>query len=467
MLSPNVFENAAYRRPEAVLDAPTLQSAALLDLTFVAGSPEANALVDALLTLVQAAETRTYKRGAAGLGKLRAAIAAVVGGLLHHWSGEHSRPVFHPRQHSAFSGAPVGSRQFLTVVDALAALGMVHTAPSKSFVNDYGFAKESAGWAARYWPAAPLLALAESHGVTGAIAREGFVAGASGVSTVPPAVPHPIKLRALRPPHHRGQTVSRARPLPIQPDAVAGELVEGVCAANDFAARFDVCGCLPPRWFRRFIIDWRFGGRWQARGANQYQTMSEARRLGITIDGEPVAEIDVRASHLTILHGLLGLPLPKGDPYAIGGHDRATVKQWIVRTLGKGSPVTRWPADAPAAIRATSAKQTAAAVLARYPFLAEPWRAVADLSDAGPPQALLIHRLQGLEAAAMTAAMWQLRSDNVLALPVHDALLVPASAVTLAAHALQDAFRSVVGVTPQITRKVAEVKAPKAGKPKA
>jgi hypothetical protein len=73
--------------------------------------------------------------------------------------------------------------------------------------------------------------------------------------------------------------------------------------------------------------------------------MAPAERLGIRIGGEAVAEVDVAAAHLSIMRGLLRLPIPAGDPYEITGATRCrpAVKAWILATLGKGSPVKRKP----------------------------------------------------------------------------------------------------------------------------
>jgi hypothetical protein len=181
--------------------------------------------------------------------------------------------------------------------------------------------------------------------------------------------------------------------------------------------------------------------------------MSEARRKSITIDGAAVAEIDIRASHLTILHGLLGVRLGTDDPYTLPGFERRAVKEWIVRTLGKGSPLTSWPADASPAVKALPARQIGAAVIARFPFLAEPWRAVANFAALGAPRAILTHRLMGIEAEALTMAMGTLREAGILALPVHDALIVPASAVVEAEMALTEAYQAKAGIVPVVARK--------------
>ena len=45
--------------------------------------------------------------------------------------------------------------------------------------------------------------------------------------------------------------------------------------------------------------------------------MSGAERLKMTINSEPVAEVDIRASYLTIFLSLHGIQLPDGDPYEL------------------------------------------------------------------------------------------------------------------------------------------------------
>ncbi len=79
-----------------------------------------------------------------------------------------------------------------------------------------------------------------------------------------------------------------------------------------------------------------------------YQQLPRPERLKITIDGEPVCEIDIRASYLTILHARYKVPfkVSKGhDPYAIEGLPRAVVKAWCAIFLGRKKALARWPVD--------------------------------------------------------------------------------------------------------------------------
>ncbi len=232
---------------------------------------------------------------------------------------------------------------------------------------------------------------------------------------------------------------------------------------NDFAASFDVRGCLPPRWKRVFSVNASLGGRWTAAGKEQvYQTMKEEERPErITIDGEPVAELDVSACQLSIVHGLLRLPLPDGDLYDVDGYPRAVVKSWITSTLGKGSAVTKWSRKDPQAFARNSdydPKVAGTAIYGRYPFLRAPAVALAvpaglsRLAHIGKPETLLTHRLMNIEAKALTLAMKALSNDwRTLALPLHDGLIVRRSMAAGAEDTLRWAFQQVVGVAVRVT----------------
>ena len=181
------------------------------------------------------------------------------------------------------------------------------------------------------------------------------------------------------------------------------------------------------------------------------------RIADITINGEPVT--DVKASHLSIMHGLLGLKLPDGDPYAVAGVPRDVVKDWIVAALGKGRCLTFWPrklldAKKPsdqARLQSFNARAVGEAICSRYSFMAAPARAVADsaglkrLAHLGRPEDLLALRLQAIEARALTSAMillwnWPEAPGPALALPVHDSLIVAQPAVTEAKRLIEGAF---------------------------
>ncbi len=64
----------------------------------------------------------------------------------------------------------------------------------------------------------------------------------------------------------------------------------------------------------------------------------------MTINGEAVAEVDVRASFITILYAMHKLDFD-GDPYVIpglGSEGRQAVKMFVAATIGNGAPIEKW-----------------------------------------------------------------------------------------------------------------------------
>ena len=89
----------------------------------------------------------------------------------------------------------------------------------------------------------------------------------------------------------------------------------------------------------------------------------------MTINGEPVCEIDIRASYLTIFHALYGerLDLTK-DPYTLrelGPEARDVVKMWITASFGNNAPLMKWPRELVAKYR----ERTGATLGKHYPAM--------------------------------------------------------------------------------------------------
>ena len=57
----------------------------------------------------------------------------------------------------------------------------------------------------------------------------------------------------------------------------------------------------------------------------------------MTINGQPVAEIDIKASHLAIYSVLMGVSLPEGiDPHSVPGIPRLIVKRIVTAFFNNG-----------------------------------------------------------------------------------------------------------------------------------
>lgn len=441
-------------------EAEWLRTAVTMSLGAYPVTPEAAALIETLTPpmLAHEALTRKNKRRDTGLANLRAALGVVVGGVLRTW-GRGGRPVHHTMGLKELEGPIVGARLTRGALDAMVALRFVSKADGRRRnlqFEDGG--RVSAGLAPRFWPTPELLSAAVNHGITAETVDTAFRLKAP---VKPPKVTKPVELRAYTG-RGRKKAVAVLKPFNLLRDTEAQALSAHVDAVNGFAEGFIVTGCEAPRWRRIFTERWDMGGRWYAAGMDaNYQGLKPGERAKlIGIDGEAVAEVDVRASHLTIMHGLLGLPLPPNeDLYAPVAFPRDVVKAWITGTLGKGTPVVKWSKDhirdTPAVLD-FDAKEVGAAVLLHYPFLKAPGTAVAGaagltaLAHIDTPAALLTHRLMAIEVAALTSAMDTLRAAGVLALPMHDALLVGSSHAAAAGAALRDAFEVHAGIIARV-----------------
>ena len=438
-----------------------------MTLTLRPSSDRACAFVDDLVADVLAYEMTTAgrknQRRGIGRDKLWDAVSAFVGAVLVQWSKSVARPVRRTTGPLTFNDCAVGRRQFHTVKDALSHDGLLWVVPGVTWGRRLDWDDGTgAGWhydglSSRFWPSQSLLDRARRHGIAPATVKQDF---RPIPTTRAPRVPQMVRLKPLDIRQY-GPRREAQPPIMTIPAAELERLTVDVAAANTFAAKFNVSGCAPPRWFRTFNGARELGGRWTVAGPEgRYQAMASAERTAdITIDGKPVVEIDVAAAHLTILHGLAGVAICDGDPYDFYWPSREIAKLWVLGTLGKGSPVTKWSARMLAGnpiLNEHSAKDVGWLAIDRHALLEQPAETVADaaglhhLAALSTPRTLLTHRLMNIEAEAITLAMQTLRGQGVLAMPVHDSLIVPRDAEPVAMQALQDGFQRAAGIVPRV-----------------
>lgn len=202
------------------------------------------------------------------------------------------------------------------------------------------------------------------------------------------------------------------------------------------------------RWFRSGGR--LFGGFWQ--------TMRKTERQYIRIDGERLAEVDFRSMNAHIAYMLAQAQPPEGDLYAIPGLEgyRPDVKMLFNAMLSKGPGQTtsRWPqsirdeaaqltdeqlktADKPAGsiVRSGLKPKDAVAMITSH------HKDIAPLFMAGR-----IGEIQHLESETLISALETLKTAGVVALPIHDAILLPVSFVSAGEQAMADAALRVLGV---------------------
>jgi len=410
-------------------------------------------LADAIEALERSFSGRARKRKAGAQAAFQNALGAFLADLLKASPGlPDSGYVYRSRHAKSFTGGPVTHPAFVAVTKGLSRLGLVETVAGfkKDDTTDWGDTGVTVVLnrkASRYRATPELVEMAASSCILVETLGDHF--------TFAPEPPQARPLLALKSSATRtGGAKIAGRPMTITETSETRRLSAEVQSINDFLHTVDISGAEFHGLHRAFAMGdapnyrWDKGGRLYAYGG-AYQTAKKATRLAMTLNGDPVVEIDIKASHLTVLHALLGTPLDIGeDAYEGLGVDREVAKAWLTATLGKGCPVTRWPKAANEEHRKRTgrtlsgfnkAASVGAKVMARYPLLLR-------LEDTGISWADLTFK----ESEAVVGAVLDLVAQGIPALPVHDSLIVPAKDEAAASAVLVSHFERVLGVRPQL-----------------
>ena len=159
----------------------------------------------------------------------------------------------------------------------------------------------------------------------------------------------------------------------------------------------------------------------------------------MTINGEAVVEADYGSLHASILYNQAGIPF-SGDAYDIDGFERTEVK------LGFNIAI--------------NAKNRAAAVAALAHHLGKSWGHCAKIVEAIQRRHKPIQqhfcsdagvRLMRIDADLILSALRGMHGAGEPALPIHDALMVPARCAPRAADLMVQSFERIVGRASQCT----------------
>lgn len=386
------------------------------------------------------------------------ALGALVADLLERDPGDEGGWLYRSMDPKSFTGGAIGYRPFAKVYAAMTNAMVEDLAGnrvwgSSAITNN----KKRAMWqrATRFRATPGLRQWFADQGITRSEWADHFKRDLS--QPIAAKGTCSVVLRTGKPPRHF--KVSRGYPVPIDMSAPSvAAMVARVDRINEYFSKADVSPYGPVVLRRIFAQGddtghgWQQGGRLYAVGPTPYQTAKREQRALITINGEATCELDIRASHLTILAGLGHVPRFEGDPYAIEDLPRPVVKQWVNMTLSHGKRHTRWPS----ATVSTLMKDHGINVKADYPLERTGDTILRHLpilkDDGSAAVAVGWGELQFRESEVVLAAMEVLAFEHdVPALPVHDSLIVPRSARDITQEALSQVFRGAFGVEANIT----------------
>ena len=339
----------------------------------------------------------------------------------------------------AFTNEDLGRVTFHNIIRQLESAGLVEIVRGGNLTNPF-YNKNSdsrpfyPGLACRFRATPTMLLMAHEHGIDIKKIRGHY-------ATVLPK--NVIRLRAESRRKY-GQKIGGQK-LASKKDDTFTELQFNANVINKYLADQYLEGAIFNGYHRGFNcgdhpdFHWNKGGRLYSVGEDSYQKLKQAHpRKDIRINGESIIEVDVNASYLTIYHGICNTPLPKRkDLYKIKGLHRGVVKAWITSAFGSGTLPQRWPSIAKKELvrkgidlKGMNFQEVGERVCRAIPILAK-------LPETGITWADLMF----LESKAIIGAMDTLReSYGIPAYSMHDGIIVPSSAKSIAQREIAEAY---------------------------
>jgi len=179
-----------------------------------------------------------------------------------------------------------------------------------------------------------------------------------------------------------------------------------------------------------------FGGFWQT-------MKKELRPKCIRINGEPIVTLDYSQMNPRLLYAKAGLTPPEGDMYAIPGwsHWRAGLKKVFSSMLNVDKPLARFPSETKQLFhRKAKIKDIVSAIV-----------------DFHKPVSHYFFTRVGLElmfreSQILVDILLQLQEMNIVALPIHDAVVVAQSEADKVQTVMVETFRKHTGLEGMVDR---------------
>jgi len=417
-----------------------------MSLKFGPSSDQAKAIVAAVAERLRVAGGKRRKPSS----EYVQALGGIVSDLL--FSAGMAPPLLCAGYMSAskFKGRKVQYRPFVAAVSDLESAGFIRR------LRGYGVAP-GAGVLTRFIPQRKLINEFAAAGIVLADHADHFADRLDE-----PLIDEPIVVRAAS--RKKGGDKAQGRQMLLSPTCPGiARLAGEIQTLNEFLRRQRLAGVSFQGLRRIFNLGDQPGFNFNKGGRlyGSHQQLSKLERAAIRINGEPVVEIDIQACFLTILFAKRKLPRPAGDLYDVDGVPRKVVKSFITMTLGYDRYHKAWPKEVRGDFSAAWAEwkergepvetetgdlakefpiaEVQAKVLKRLPILQD-W----ENSEIGWAD------LFYLESEIVLATMNELMTQGVPCLPVHDSIIVPKGANSIARKIIKERFFHTTGIEPSI-----------------
>ena len=181
-----------------------------------------------------------------------------------------------------------------------------------------------------------------------------------------------------------------------------------------------------------------YGGFWQG-------MRSDDRHMHIVIEGDRLAELDVGQTGILALYKLAGATPPTGDLYDLSSAGIPTaardgIKKVMNAMVSASKPLSRLPKGARKSLpRRYSLRQVTEAINKVHPSLEGHWCRG------------LYGAVWRIESDALVELLTRLNRDGIVALPIHDAVLVADKNKHSVLYVMLEVYEKALGVQPTVT----------------
>lgn len=429
-----------------------LEAARMSELLRQPVTDTASALIEQLqqTTLAYEAEhhPRKQKWRHKDLKTLYVSMGALLADLLIHASNEASAGfMYRSTARGEFTDTYCSSRHYDFLLKLWSEMDWIQHLKGFQKNDDFeGTSVREFGKAGRLRATPRLIDLARDVGIELETAEEHFPKDHS--------MAKPIQVTTRKTPSRNGRMVSNT--MKPADSAKLKMLTQQISNLNAYLEQHQFSLTHTPQFKRTFHngddvgFDYDQGGRLYCISEDNYQSKPKNERLNILIDGEPCVEIDVSSSFLLIFHWLCGYPFDGAtDPYVVEGVERIVVKKLIVARFGASKWPTQWPKGFKGEYLAATGRKLDKNYMLRATVLkirqALPVLNEIDQTKNGWAQ------LQYWESKAVLGAILDLQNNHdIVALPVHDSLVVKRKHTRAASMALQESYTQLFDFTPDL-----------------
>ena len=181
-----------------------------------------------------------------------------------------------------------------------------------------------------------------------------------------------------------------------------------------------------------------FGGFWQRLSKNE-------RRNGLLIDSEEAVELDYGQMNPRIIYGMAGVQPPKEDLYDIPSFDgfRRGIKKVMNAMMFTEKPLSRMPKGVRKSFSEShSIQQVTSAIENAHPGIASMFYTAVG------------HEAQYVESKILVDLLLRLKEQSIVALPIHDAVIVPRSVADQVKQLMLTTFHDHTGVQGKVSLEV-------------